>query len=110
VAVTVREGARTDYAANGGSSANCPPLSRLLAAAATAPQNTRITLCYRPPSKPANGRTSTLPLQAIINGHAQHEEDTLACDDPVDDGDAEPMIAGYSGNTLRWGGLTPPSD
>ncbi|MGA0040663.1 MAG: DUF1559 domain-containing protein, partial [Pirellulales bacterium] len=33
-----------------------------------------------------------------------------AYEDPVDDGDAEPMIAGYSGNTLRWGGLTPLKD
>jgi prepilin-type N-terminal cleavage/methylation domain-containing protein len=188
VSVTLREATRTDYAANGGSSANCPPLSRLLSSAGTAPQNARVTFCHRPPGNPANARTLTLPIQAIVNGHAQHDEDTLgdcaACDKgvplvtnpttllegdawrqenaiekmmrsdagapdfqdgfvhrmsrvvpahirdglsntylvgekyvmvdaydaPVDEGDAEPMVAGYSGNTLRWGGLPPSPD
>lgn len=188
VSVTLREATRTDYAANGGSSANCPPLSRLLSAAGAAPPNARVTICHRPPGNPENMRTLTLPIQAIVNGHAEHDEDTLgdcaACDSgvplvtnptsmaegdawrqetaidkimrpdagapdfqdgfvhrmsrvvvahvrdglsntylvgekyvmvdaydaPVDEGDAEPMVAGYSGNTLRWGGNAPLQD
>ena len=198
--LSLPEATRTDYVANGGASANCPPLESVISilqvAAASSPgngrgrgsqQQLRFTICHRPPGNPEKGISQTLPASAIVSGHAQHGHDSLGdCDScegpalvanpasltegdqwlrdpplaklaradaglpdlqdglvhrmsrvvaakirdglsntylagekyvmpegydgPNDVGDAAPMLAGYSGSTIRWAATQPAQD
>jgi len=80
-----------DYAANGGSTAACPPLTVLQEAGRVVNKNVIITFCHVPPGNPRNGQTLHLPLQATLNGHLGHSDTgdhvgaCLSCEDDMDD-------------------------
>jgi prepilin-type N-terminal cleavage/methylation domain-containing protein len=90
--LSLNEATRTDYVANGGASANCPPLESVLSLLQIAAsssgnsrgrngQQTRFTICHRPPGNPTKGITQQLPASAILSGHSQHSHDSLGdCD------------------------------
>lgn len=77
---------RSDYAANSGAGGSCPPLSALKGAAADG--NARVTFCHATGGgRSGAGNSLTLPLNAVLQGHANHEGDHLgacgSCDGPM---------------------------
>ncbi|MFN9367827.1 MAG: DUF1559 domain-containing protein [Planctomycetia bacterium] len=79
--VTIPLGSASDYAANGGSTATCPPMMVLEAAARYVDaKTTKVTFCHVPPGS-QNPQTQSLAVQSTLKGHGQHEEDHLGpCD------------------------------
>ncbi len=70
---------RSDYAANGGSVGNCPPLSVLRKVSGPVANGTRLTISHAPPGNPNNCQSLSLPYNAVVNAHltANHPFDRL---------------------------------
>lgn len=76
--VTIPLGMATDYAANGGSTATCPPIMVLVEAAKYVnASTTKVTFCHFPPGNPANAKTLSLAVASTLNGHGDHDDDHL---------------------------------
>ncbi|MCE9629433.1 MAG: DUF1559 domain-containing protein [Planctomycetia bacterium] len=77
----------TDYAANGGSTATCPPIELLELAIRFVDSSTKVTFCHVPPGNSGNYQTQTLSLSATEQGHADHTGDHIgpcfSCDDDM---------------------------
>jgi len=88
--ITLAQATRSDYAANGGSVGNCPPLSVLRKVSGPVANGTRITISHAPPGNPNNCQSLTLPYNAVVNGHLtpSHPHDRLGsctgCSNPLD--------------------------
>jgi prepilin-type N-terminal cleavage/methylation domain-containing protein len=86
--ITLSRGTRSDYAANGGSVGNCPPISVLKKVSGAVADETRITISHAPPGNPSNCQSLTLPWTAVVNGHSNHSGDRLGpctgCLNPLD--------------------------
>ena len=89
LSVPVASAIRTDYAANGGSSSACPPLSSLKKLAVGSGGNsTKVTICHNS-SHQNGGNTLSLPINSVIgnSGHGGHADDHLgacgACSSPL---------------------------
>lgn len=76
-ALTIPAGAVSDYAANGGSYATCPPLSLLEKAAAYVDDSTKVTFCHVPGNDPKKQNTQSLSLSATEQGHDGHDLDHI---------------------------------
>lgn len=88
--ITLSQATRSDYAANGGSVGNCPPLSVLSKVSGNVSTSTKITISHAPPGNPNNCQTLNLPYTAVVNAHLtkNHPNDRLGpcsgCSGPVD--------------------------
>ena len=95
--LTLTKATRSDYAANGGSTGVCPPLSKFVGRAISQTvinqMNARIKkieICHCPPGNPENGKTHNLPYKSIFDeGHSNHPDDLLGgcetCYRPIDE-------------------------
>jgi len=86
VAIDPAVAVRADYAASSGGGGSCPSLSVLKGAAGDA--TTRVTICHATGGgRSGQGNTLTLPLTAIVNGHADHPDDHIgscgSCNAPI---------------------------
>ena len=70
-------GVVSDYAANGGSTATCPPLELLEKAVAFVDGSTNVTFCHVPGNDPTKANTLTQPLSATEKGHDGHALDHI---------------------------------
>ncbi|MEI6241436.1 MAG: DUF1559 domain-containing protein [Planctomycetia bacterium] len=77
--LTLSQATRSDYAANGGSVGNCPPLSVLRKVSGAVSNGTKITISHAPPGNPNNCQSLNLPYNAVVNAHltANHPADRL---------------------------------
>jgi prepilin-type N-terminal cleavage/methylation domain-containing protein len=77
--LTLTQATRSDYAANGGSVGNCPPLSVLRKVTGPVANGTRITISHAPPGNPNNCQSLSLPYNAVVNAHLtpNHPSDRL---------------------------------
>ena len=76
--IPLSQASRSDYAANGGSVGNCPPLSVLKQVSGSVASGTRIRISHRPPGNPNNCNEMELPYNAVVSGHLNnHPEDSL---------------------------------
>lgn len=88
--MTLTQATRSDYAANGGSVGNCPPLSVLRKVSGNVSNSTKITISHAPPGNPNNCQSLNLPYKAVVNAHltANHPFDRLGpcsgCSDSLD--------------------------
>jgi hypothetical protein len=103
--VTIPVGTVSDYAANGGSTAVCPPMMVLDEAARYVdPKTTKVTFCHCPPGNAKNSQTQTLALASTVKGHGNHDGDHLgacfSCGDAVDRIAAQPTSVSQ-GNQWR---------
>lgn len=75
--VTIPLGMASDYAANGGSTATCPPMMVLEEAAKYVdPKATKVTFCHVPPGS-QNQQTQSLAVESTVKGHGEHDDDHL---------------------------------
>lgn len=85
--LNVQLGVVGDYAANGGSTATCPPIALLDLAIQYVPSNTKVTFCHVPEGNSCNCQTQSLSLSATEQGHADHDGDHIgpcfSCDDDM---------------------------
>jgi hypothetical protein len=86
LAITPALATRVDYAASSGAGGSCPPLEVLKSLAAD--PSTRVTFCHATGGgRSGQGNSLTLPLNAVLNGHAAHDGDHLgacgSCDSPM---------------------------
>lgn len=93
-ALSIAMGTLTDYAANGGSTATCPPISVLEEAMKYVDPTTKVTFCHAPPGAGGSPQSQTLALSATEQGHSDHDEDhvgpCLSCDDDMSTLAADP--------------------
>ena len=93
-ALSITMGTLADYAANGGSTATCPPISLLEEALKYVDPSTSVTFCHEPPGAGGTPQTQTLPLQSAETGHSDHDGDhfgpCLTCDDDMSTLAADP--------------------
>jgi len=86
--ITLTRATRSDYAANGGSVGNCPPISALKKVTGAVANGTKIAISHAPPGNPNNCQSLNLPYTAVVNGHANHSGDRLGpcsgCSNPLD--------------------------
>jgi prepilin-type N-terminal cleavage/methylation domain-containing protein len=86
--ITVAAAVRSDYAANGGSTAGCPPIAKLRKVSGNVSSSTRIRISHVPPGNPSNCNELDLPYNAVVNGHMNHSLDRLGpcggCTAPMD--------------------------
>lgn len=76
--IAVSQATRSDYAVNGGSVGNCPPLSALKQVSGKVTSGTKIKISHRPPGNPANCNELQLPYDAVVSGHLNnHPDDSL---------------------------------
>lgn len=76
--IALTQATRSDYAANGGSVGNCPPLSVLKQVSGSVASGTKIKIAHRPPGNPNNCNELELPYNAVVSGHLNnHAEDSL---------------------------------
>jgi type II secretory pathway pseudopilin PulG len=76
--IPLSQASRSDYAANGGSVGNCPPLSVLKQVSGSVASGTRIRISHRPPGNPNNCNEMELPYNSVVSGHLNnHPEDSL---------------------------------
>lgn len=75
--LSIAEGVVSDYAANGGSTATCPPLELLEKALAFVDGATKVTFCHCPGDDPSKQNTQSLSLSATRKGHDDHDEDHI---------------------------------
>lgn len=75
--IALTRATRSDYAANGGSVGNCPPLSALGKVSGAVANGTKLTISHAPPGNADNCKSLTLPYTAVVNGHANHPGDRL---------------------------------
>lgn len=81
--VSLSSGARSDYAANGGSVGGCPPLATLRKITGNVSSSTRIAISHVPPGNQGKCQSLRLPYNAVVNAHltANHPNDRLgSCD------------------------------
>lgn len=72
---------RSDYAANGGSSAGCPPLKRLNKVSGTVSSKAKIMISHVPPGNEDRCNELELPYVSVVEGHSNHSLDRLGpCD------------------------------
>jgi prepilin-type N-terminal cleavage/methylation domain-containing protein len=89
--LTLTQATRSDYAANGGSVGNCPPLSVLKKVSGPVSNGTKITISHAPPGNPNNCQSLNLPYNAVVNAHLtpNHPSDRLGpcsgCSGSLDD-------------------------
>lgn len=77
-ALTMTTGVISDYVANGGSYATCPPVSLLLAAINYVSESTPIDYCHYAGDDPSKPRPQQHTIQQILNGgHADHDIDHI---------------------------------
>jgi hypothetical protein len=76
-ALVITAGVVSDYAANGGSNATCPPLSLLEKALAYVDGSTKVTFCHVPGNDPKKQNTQSLSLSATEQGHDGHDADHI---------------------------------
>lgn len=76
-ALSIPVGAVSDYAANGGSTATCPPIDVLQKAAAYVDGSTKVTFCHVPGNDPTKQNTQSLSLSATEQGHDDHDLDHI---------------------------------
>ena len=76
--ITLGQATRSDYAANGGSVGNCPPITALKKVSGNVSSSTKITISHAPPGNPSNCQVLNLPYAAVVNGHSNHADDSLA--------------------------------
>jgi type II secretory pathway pseudopilin PulG len=85
--LAVQQGTLTDYAANGGSTATCPPISILERALSFVSSDTKVTFCHVPPGNAGNFQTQSLAISATEQGHGDHDGDHIGpcftCDDDM---------------------------
>jgi prepilin-type N-terminal cleavage/methylation domain-containing protein len=86
IAIVPATAVRVDYAANSGSGGSCPPLTVLKTAGGDS--KTRVTFCHATGGgRSGAGNSLTLPLSAVLNGHAGHDGDHLgacgSCNGPM---------------------------
>ena len=77
---TMTTGVVSDYAANGGSWATCPPLELLEKAVAYGNSSTNLPYCHVPPGKTEkDGISGNKPMSAILTGHSgdSHADDHI---------------------------------
>lgn len=93
-ALSIAMGTLTDYAANGGSTATCPPISVLEEAMKYVDPTTKVTFCHEPPGAGGSPQSQTLALSATEQGHSDHDTDhvgpCLSCDDDMSTIAADP--------------------
>jgi type II secretory pathway pseudopilin PulG len=86
-ALTMTTGVVSDYVANGGSTATCPPLDVIEKALAYVDGSTKITFCHVPNNDPTKQNTQTLSMSSTQNGHDGHDLDhygpCFTCDDDM---------------------------
>lgn len=86
-ALSIDTGVVSDYAANGGSTATCPPLDLLQKALAYVDGSTKVTFCHVPGNDPTKQNTQSLSLSATEQGHDGHDLDHIGpcftCDDDM---------------------------
>jgi|688.fasta_scaffold72170_3 prepilin-type N-terminal cleavage/methylation domain-containing protein len=86
-ALSLPLGTVSDYAANGGSTATCPPIELLEEAIAFVASDTKVTFCHVPQGNAGNYQTQSLSLSATEQGHADHDGDHIgpcfSCDDDM---------------------------
>jgi len=76
--IPLSQATRSDYAANGGSVGNCPPLSVLKQVSGNVASGTKIKISHRPPGNPTNCNEMELPYNAVVSGHLHnHPADRL---------------------------------
>ena len=75
--LSIPSGIVSDYAANGGSFATCPPIELLEKAAAFVDGSTKVTFCHVPGNDPTKQNTQTLSLSATEQGHDGHALDHI---------------------------------
>lgn len=75
--LTMTTGVVSDYAANGGSTATCPPLDVIDKALAYIDSSTKVTFCHVPNNDPTKQNTMTLSLASTQNGHDGHDLDHI---------------------------------
>ncbi len=86
--IPVTTAVRSDYAANGGSAAGCPPITKLRKITGNVSSSTRIKISHVPPGNAARCNELDLPYPAVVNGHINHALDRLGpcdgCTAPMD--------------------------
>ncbi len=76
--ITIPLGVASDYAANGGSTATCPPMMVLEEAARYVDtKSTQVTFCHFPGGNKSNAQTQRLAVQSTLKGHSEHDDDHL---------------------------------
>lgn len=107
--VTIPLGMATDYAANGGSTATCPPMMVLEEAAKYVdPKSTKVTFCHYPHGNQNNPQTQSLAVQATLKGHGDHDEDHLGpCNTCGNDMDGIAVGPGSFAQGNQWRLINP---
>jgi prepilin-type N-terminal cleavage/methylation domain-containing protein len=79
--IPVTSAVRSDYAANGGANAGCPPVTKLRKVSGNVSSSAKIKLSHVPPGNADQCNELDLPYTAVVNGHANHSLDRLGpCD------------------------------
>jgi prepilin-type N-terminal cleavage/methylation domain-containing protein len=79
--IPVTTAIRSDYAANGGSIAGCPPVAKLRNVSGNVSAAAKIKLSHFPPGNPDKCNELDLPYVAVVSGHGNHSLDRLGpCD------------------------------
>lgn len=107
--VTIPLGTATDYAANGGSTATCPPLMVLEQAAKYVdPNATKVTFCHFPHGNETNPQTQSLAVASTLKGHGDHDEDHLGpCNTCGNDMDGIAVGPGSFAQGNQWRLINP---
>ena len=75
--IPITTAVRSDYAANGGANAGCPPLTRLRKVSGNVSASAKIKMSHVPPGNASGCNELDLPYTAIVNGHMNHSLDRL---------------------------------
>ena len=79
--ITLTSAVRSDYAANGGSIAGCPPMKLLSKISGAVSNSAKIKVSHVPPGNTDRCNELDLPYTAVVNGHSNHPYDRLGpCD------------------------------
>lgn len=103
--ITIPLGTASDYAANGGSRATCPPMKVLWQAMRYVnPKTTKVTFCHFPQGNEINPQTQSLAVESTLKGHGNHDDDHLGpcntCGKDMDDIAVQPRTVA-EGNQWR---------
>lgn len=81
VGIPISSAVRSDYAANGGSSAGCPSMKRLNMVSGTVSSAAKIKISHVPPGNEDRCNELDLPYVSVVKGHINHSLDRLGpCD------------------------------
>lgn len=79
--IPITTGVRSDYAANGGSNAGCPPVTRLSKVSGNVSSSAKIKVSHVPLGNKSQCNELDLPYTSVVNGHMNHSLDRLGpCD------------------------------